>query len=578
MTTTGSPSRDWAVTFVSQAVATGLRHLVVSPGSRSQALALAAVTLADQTEGTLSVHVAIDERTAGFFALGLAVDSGAPVAMLCTSGSAPAHYLPAMMEAHHQGVGLIAITADRPGELRGVGANQTTVQPGIFGPFCRVVFDIEAPEGADHETDQASELAERAIAWACGGFGQRPGPVHINVAFREPLSAPMSGVLVPDVEAVTPWQPEALVKPRRCELDPAPGTLVIAGAGAGSEAEQLARDLGAPLIAEVHSGAHFGPHLVVAYRELLHNPPADISRIVCVGRPTLSREVWGLLTNPDYEHVVWQRLEPEATNPSGRAHIVDHIAVPHPVDDAVARTWSGPWVAASRRVLDEQAAHFDAPPPDWEANSSENMAERSGFAREELAVFRRPLSRRSIALGVWEATWPHDRLVLASSRMIREVDRVVPGKNITVRSTRGLSGIDGQIAFSRGVSRSVAEAQSATGTVRVILGDIAFLHDAGSLLRDIGEEHWGRVHLFVVADGGGSIFDTLEAKQTTPPEYFDRVLFTPVSADVSSLAEAYGWEYRAITQFGELPEVLAHQASHLIIECRIDRESHEATS
>jgi 2-succinyl-5-enolpyruvyl-6-hydroxy-3-cyclohexene-1-carboxylate synthase len=153
--------------------------------------------------------------------------------------------------------------------------------------------------------------------------------------------------------------------------------------------------------------------------------------------------------------------------------------------------------------------------------------------------------------------------------MIREIDRVAPGKNISVLSTRGLSGIDGQIAFSRGVSRSVSH--QATGTVRVLLGDVAFLHDVGSLLRDRDEENWGRVHLFVVADGGGSIFDTLEAKDSSDPEHFERVLFTPVSAKLSSLADAYGWEYMALDQFGQMPEALAHPASHLIVECRVAR-------
>jgi 2-succinyl-5-enolpyruvyl-6-hydroxy-3-cyclohexene-1-carboxylate synthase len=223
---------------------------------------------------------------------------------------------------------------------------------------------------------------------------------------------------------------------------------------------------------------------------------------------------------------------------------------------------------ASRALLEEQAAERDAPPPNWEANVSDDMATRSRFAREELEVFKRPITRRSIAKGVWEATWPHDRLVVASSRMIRELDKVAPGKNIPVLSTRGLSGIDGQIAFSRGVSACIAD--PGTGTVRVILGDIAFLHDVGSLLRDVGEEHWGRVHLFVVVDGGGSIFDTLEAKQSSDPNHFERVLFTPVSANLSALANAYGWEYMELSQFGQMPEALAHTASHLIVGCRVE--------
>jgi 2-succinyl-5-enolpyruvyl-6-hydroxy-3-cyclohexene-1-carboxylate synthase len=569
VTTTPSAASAWATEFLGSAISHGLRHVVASPGSRSQAIALAAMAYDDADDAPFSVHVVVDERSAGFFALGLATETRAPVALLCTSGSAVGHYLPALMEAHHSGTGLLVITADRPEELQGVGANQTTTQAGIYGSFSRVVFDVDAPEGAPGEAEQARDIAARAVEEAAGLTGFRPGPVHINVAFRDPLSSPHPLVARPDIRSVEPWSASMLSEPRHVVLDPEPGTVVIAGHGAGAKAEELARNLGAPLCAEVHSGAHFGPHLVVAYRDLLPTPPADISRVVCVGRPTLSRDVWALLSRHDVTQVVWQQGEPEPANPSRTALVADVVDVSEPVDDKTARAWSGPWVMASRKLLEEQAAERDAPPPNWEANVSQDMATRSRFAKEELAVFRRPVTRRSIAQGVWEATWPHDRLVVASSRMIRELDKVASGKNIPVLSTRGLSGIDGQIAFSRGVSRGIAE--HATGTVRVILGDVAFLHDVGSLLRDIGEEQWGRVHLFVVVDGGGSIFDTLEAKQSSDPEHFERVLFTPASANMSALADTYGWQYMELTQFGQMPEALAHTASHLIVECRVGR-------
>jgi 2-succinyl-5-enolpyruvyl-6-hydroxy-3-cyclohexene-1-carboxylate synthase len=574
VTTTPSAATAWATEFLAEAIRHGLRHLVVSPGSRSQAIALAAMAFNDADHVPFQVHVAIDERSAGFFALGLATETGVPVGLLCTSGSAVGHYLPAVMEAHHSGTGLVVITADRPEELQGVGANQTTTQAGIYGGFTRVVFDVDAPEGAlggraSEEADQAKDIARCAVEEAAGLTGFRPGPVQINVSFRDPLSSAHPVVDVAEPRDLEPWSPARLSEPRALVLDPAPGTVVVAGHGAGAKAEALARDLGAPLFAEVHSGAHFGPHLVVAYRDLLQDPPADITRAVCVGRPTLSREVWALLSRVDIDQVVWQQGEPEPTHPSGVAAVADLVSVSSPADDKTARAWSGPWVMASRKRTEEDVATLDAPPPNWEANVSEDMATRSRFAREELAVFKRPVTRRSIAQGVWEATWPHDRLVVASSRMIRELDKVAPGKNIPVLSTRGLSGIDGQIAFSRGVSAGIAD--PGTGTVRVILGDIAFLHDVGSLLRDVGEEHWGRVHLFVVVDGGGSIFDTLEAKTTSDPDHFERVLFTPAQAKVSALAEAYGWEYMDLTQFGQMPEALAHTSSHLIVECRVVR-------
>jgi 2-succinyl-5-enolpyruvyl-6-hydroxy-3-cyclohexene-1-carboxylate synthase len=570
VTTPPVPATAWATRFIESLIALGLHHLVVSPGSRSQALALAAMAFDDHDDVPFSVTVAIDERTAAFFALGVAMDSGRPVGLLCTSGSAPGHYLPAIMEAHHSGVGVIAITADRPEELLGVGANQTTSQPGIFGAFCRTVIDIDAPTGDAGEDNQAKDAARLAWAEASGQSGSRPGPVHINVSFRDPLSSPQPAIHPVAADSFQPWSASVLAEPRALQLQPQEGTLVVAGHGAGPDAEELARALGAALIAEVHSGAHFGPHLVVAYRDLLDNPPTPITRVVCVGRPTLSREVWALLSRTDIEQVVWQRAEPEPAHPSGVAVVADLVSATEPVDDQTARAWSGPWVVASRKTLDQQAAELDAPSPNWEANTSDDMATRSGFAKQELAVFKRPITRRSIAQGVWEATWPHDRLVVASSRMIRELDKVAPGKNIIALSTRGLSGIDGQIALSRGVSKSLAPLQG--GTVRVLLGDVAFFHDVGSLLRDIDEHAWGRVHLYVVADGGGSIFDALEVSNTATREHFDRVLFTPVDADVHAIARGFGWEYLELSQFGQLPEALASTTSHLVVHCRVPRK------
>ena len=587
---TSSPASDWSIAFLGELVLRGLRHIVVSPGSRSQALALVAMAFASRPESTLEVHVVVDERSAGFFALGLASHTHTPVALLCTSGSAPAHYLPSLLEAHHSGVGMIAITADRPEELLGVGANQTTTQPGLFGPAVRAVFDVEAPEGGVEEAERARQVAQ--MAWDTSfGVDHRPGPVQVNVGFREPLSAslvsfadPATGTGGSTAEdgqvALPPWTADRLNDPRVVELAPEPGTVVVAGHGAGPKAEELARALHAPLIAEVHSGAHFGPHLVVAYRKLLSEPElsSQITRVVTVGRPTLSREVWALVGRTDIQQIVWQKTEPEPANPTHSAVIADRVVATVPSSDgdapSWAKAWVGSWVMASRAILEEESAVHDAPPPEWENSASKDMAKRSGFARDELEIFRRKITRRSLALAVWEATWPHDRLVLASSRMIRVLDAVAPGKNIPVWSSRGLAGIDGQVATARGVAR----ANPGGGTTRLLVGDVAFLHDAGSLLLDKGEADTTRLHVIVARDGGGSIFDQLEAKASSEASHFDRVMFTPVSADFSALATAYGWEYLKVTQLGELPEAMASSAKHLIVEVSLDRVEPDVSS
>ncbi|HWI31508.1 MAG TPA: thiamine pyrophosphate-binding protein, partial [Microbacterium sp.] len=186
-----SPATDAAAALLSELVAQGLRHIVLSPGSRSQALALVAARL--EARGDIELHVRLDERVAGFTALGLARETRMPVAVVCTSGTAAANLLPAALEAHHSGVPLLLLTADRPPELRGVGANQTTRQPGMFSPSVRWEADLPVPEEPDDVGDSASTAMLRALAaeafGAARGAGTRSaGPVHLNLPFREPLA------------------------------------------------------------------------------------------------------------------------------------------------------------------------------------------------------------------------------------------------------------------------------------------------------------------------------------------------------------------------------------------------------
>ncbi len=195
---TASPASDAAADLIAELIAHGVRDLVLSPGSRSQALALAATALA--RSGALRVHVRIDERAAGFTALGLARETGAPAAVVCTSGTAAGNLLPATMEAFHSGVPLLLLTADRPPELRGVGANQATIQPGIFGPFVRLHIDAAVPGHArggraDLPSPTAwSGLGERAVRAALGlegdGLAGVHGPVHLNLPHRPARQTP----------------------------------------------------------------------------------------------------------------------------------------------------------------------------------------------------------------------------------------------------------------------------------------------------------------------------------------------------------------------------------------------------
>ena len=576
MTSGASPATTWSLAFIAELVDAGVQDIVVSPGSRSQALALAADALAQQQDPVVGTHVCIDERTAGFFGLGLAAQSGRPTALLCTSGSAPAHYLPALLEAKHSGIPVISLTADRPEELRGVGANQTTNQSGLFGEAVQASLDVPAPRDTDSLSEDARAHAREAVRLArVGGERGRPGPIHMNIAFREPLSSPIApeqlGAVKHTVESVshdlTPFEP-----PRVLTLNPEAGTAVIAGHLAGLEAERLARDLGAVLFAEVHSGARFGKNLVVAYRELLENPPErqKIKRVVCVGRPTLARQILTLMSQNDIEQVVWQRNEPEPSNLSGAAQIVDHVQVSRMATDTEARVWVSPWVYASRALLEEKTAGLEPPAPDVTALASESVSDRARFAEQETSVVRRAISRADIAREVWAHTWPNDQLILGSSRMIREFDDLVPGKKIPVWSNRGLSGIDGTIATARGFASGRSRA-GLSGVTRVVLGDLALLHDAGSLLVQESERNSSRLQVVVVTDGGGSLFDSLEVAQSADPSSYERVIFTPAEADYESLAKAYGWSYRKAHNLGSLIEALADTSPLLLVECPVER-------
>jgi 2-succinyl-5-enolpyruvyl-6-hydroxy-3-cyclohexene-1-carboxylate synthase len=536
-----SPAGAAAARLLARLAGLGLRHVVVSPGSRSQALALAAAALA--RAGAIQVHVRIDERVGGFTALGLAAESGAPVAVVVTSGTAVAELHPAVLEAHHAGVPLLLLTADRPEELRGTGSNQTTVQPGMFGVAVAEVLDVAAPDG-DEDLDVAAAVAEHAWTVAV----RERQPVQVNLAYREPLSGaspdavPFGGPLPGD-----PLAPEPLL------VRPGRRTVVVAGDRAGEEAEAFARALDVPLLAEVSSGARFGPQLVGAYRPLLDDAGfgGRVERAIVFGHPTLSRQVPALLARSDVETVLVGPPGGEWFDPTGgRATRVAAVAAESAEQD---RSWRGGWVAASRRVLDDTEDVPYAGRPD-----EPGARERRDHQRTELAALRAPVTRRVLVDAVWRATWPHDRLVVAASRLIREMDAAVPGKRIRVLANRGLAGIDGTVSTATGVALALADS-GRPGTTRVLLGDLALLHDAGALLRSPGEPEV-RLQVIVGDDGGGTIFDSLEVAGTADPADFDRVLRTPRPVDYAALAAAYGWEHRRIGTRGDLDRELTAPA------------------
>nr|WP_314841083.1 2-succinyl-5-enolpyruvyl-6-hydroxy-3-cyclohexene-1-carboxylic-acid synthase [uncultured Microbacterium sp.] len=553
---TRSPATDAAASLIAELVANGVRDIVISPGSRSQALALAAVHAAN--DGHLRVHVRIDERVAGFTALGLARETRVPAVVLCTSGTAAANLLPAAMEAFHSGVPLLLLTADRPPELRGVGANQATIQPGMFAQWVRE--QVDAPVPGDGEWNG---LAARAVAVAMGADSPhgRPGvagPVHLNLPTREPLSGAVPDVAIASGDAPRPPREEPLV------LDRGPRTVVIAGADAGPDAEQIAHDGSWPLIAEIVSGSRFGRHVVHGYRALLGDPALGgrIERAVVLGHPTLSREVARLLARADVE-VVAVRRGGEHLDLNGRTIDAGSVSVASGTAD---REWLGAWLTASAaRIVDlsEQA-------PDPEGLASKDPHARRDAVRTELAAVRRPLDRELLVDAVWRATWPHDRLMFGSSRLVRVADAVLGGKKVPVHANRGLAGIDGTLATASGIAIA-SQAGGAPGVTRVLLGDLAFLHDVGALLLPADEVE-PRLQVIVGNDGGGTIFDGLEVGGTAPRADLDRAFYTPHTVRLEHLARAYGWEYQRVTTRTALDQALTTPKSgRQLIEVPLSR-------
>src|SRR5690625_629174 len=503
MTRAANPSTEAARALVDALIFHGVRHVVLSPGSRSAPLAYA-LARAERRE-RIEVHVRIDERVAAFTALGLA--RFGPAAVVTTSGTAAANLHPALLEARHSGLGLLAITADRPHELRGVGANQTTDQLHMFGPH---IPAVEIPAGSTRAA--IGNQAARILAQATGAFGP-PGPVHVNIAFRDPL-VPGAG----DGEEEGPITAGPRVRVRRAtmgagEVDVRLPSVVVAGDGAGPEAARFAEAAGLPLLAEPSSGARAGANAIGPYQRRLPALASEVAQVIGYGRPTLSRPVSGLLASA--EHVTVVADHPEWVDVRGRAEQI--VAGVDAAGSADPR-WLARWREREREVAQEEAAG-------------------AGLAAQVLA---HALGRDQV------------QAMIGSSMAIRYADIHGPvGSGYTrapVYAARGLAGIDGTIAAASGIALG-------SGPIRVITGDLTFAHDVGALALGPGERS-PELQVVVLNDGGGGIFANLEHGEEPYEATFDRFFATPVPLVVEHVAAAYGYEYRKITDPARLPEVL----------------------
>jgi 2-succinyl-5-enolpyruvyl-6-hydroxy-3-cyclohexene-1-carboxylic-acid synthase len=557
------PSVDTARAILSALDDLGLTHVLYCPGSRSAPFAYALES------GAFGGHAmpVLDERGAGFAAVGLA-RTGALPAVIVTSGTAVAELTPAVLEASHARLPLLVMSADRPGELRGVGASQATFQSGLFGVHARACVDLEPQEPSRALVGQLS----RAVAAACGAPTGTPGPVQINIAFRDPLTpqSRASGaagdsqdeVMASFVPRPTRVQPTNAA-PERWEdvVGAARAGLIVAGEGASPLAAQWSRASGFPLLAEPASGAWAGGGVTPYEQAIVSSPLAgEVDTVVVTGRPTLSRPIHALLARPDVRVVVVDAHAPWMDISGNASVVVPALAAP------LRPTCGAEWAARVRAAADEAGLRIDA-------------LLAAGSGRTML----------SLARAVASAT--RGPLVLGASNPVRAFDLAVESlAGRPVFSNRGQAGIDGTIATAVGIAAGLGSARIATpdrageprddargraqaSRVTAVMGDLTLCHDASSLA--LAAATGAELDIIVADDEGGGIFATLEHGNAATPEAYDRWFGVAQHVNYEALAAAYGVGFARAATPSELASVLADPpAGPRLIHAPVERAAH----
>jgi 2-succinyl-5-enolpyruvyl-6-hydroxy-3-cyclohexene-1-carboxylate synthase len=530
--------------FVDELARCGLAGACTSPGSRSTPLVL---TLARQPSLATWSHV--DERVAGFFALGVAKQCGRPAAVACTSGTAAAHYLPAVIEAYEARVPLIVLTADRPPELREVGAGQTIDQLKLYGDAAKWFFEVGTHRATPERLRWMRRLAFRAYETAVSG---RPGAVHLNFALREPLV--LEGPLAPGEDEPLPRARRA-APPAPIELEVGERAIVVAGRherddGLAAALPVAAAALGAPLLADPLSGARRGPAAIAHYDDLLrHEGFAGAHRpdtVIRVGDLPTCKPLRQWLAGLDGARQVAFDPEDAWQDP---AAVVTEVLDADPA--AWARSIAGPprdsaWLAAWRGADDAAA---------------EAIAGELGDAISEPAV------ARALAALPSEVT-----VFTASSMPVRDVESFWPARDAPPRvlSHRGANGIDGTLSAAFG-------AAAAGGRVVVHLGDVALAHDLGALLS--ASRLKLALTVVLVDNGGGGIFDFLPV--ATQTDAFEEHVATPTGLDAERVAALFGLRYERAESpdaIREAPGTLLHVRTDRAENVALHRRLHEAVA
>ena len=545
-------SQALAQRIISSLIAGGVRDFVYCPGSRNAPFAYALARLESMPDCPIRVHVRLDERSAAFFALGLnianKVDSQDYVraCVITTSGSAVSELYPAIAEAFYAHVPLVALSADRPIDLHGVGASQTMKQDGIFSSHVvgQWHFSTEADELAS-----VSDRIARALAASTGAPSGVPGPVHLNCAFRDPLVPEGDQADLPECCAadeamgggVSVYPAQLLRDPRGGSvLDPPQATVVIAGQGAKASVLEWASRWKVPVFAEPMAGEVCSELRIPFQQTLLSDPQLVglIEQIVVTGRPTLSRPVHALLAAGKRVVIVhsydrWTDLYGRATSVVPALNETDRVDVERQ--------------GSLLDLLRTRALEV--------ASGVEDLIASYGDAPSVIGVVDMVLQ-----------TCP--KVFLGASNPVRIADlvafrdeytsgaQVCEGGSQQIWSNRGLAGIDGNTSTALGWACAWSAADEREMPVVAVMGDLTFLHDASGLGLPKGEES-PNLRIVVLDDSGGSIFESLEHGRAASESMYERYFGVAQRADIPALAASYGARVHSISSMSQLREILS---------------------
>ncbi|MEN2768326.1 2-succinyl-5-enolpyruvyl-6-hydroxy-3-cyclohexene-1-carboxylic-acid synthase [Ornithinibacillus xuwenensis] len=544
--------------FVDELAKSGLTDVVISPGSRSTPLAM---TFAEHPD--IKEWVIIDERSAGFFGLGLAKQTNRPVALVCSSGTAAANYFPAIIEAYQSRVPLIALTADRPHELRDVGAPQAIDQLKLYGDYVKDFHEMALPESTGTMINYVRTKAARAIHEAMSG---NSGPVHLNFPFREPL--------IPDFSIENLWGepladpyhvwhdgrkklPEALVKQLSEKLQSTKKGVIVCGPQIDEELGEvitlLAEKWGLPILADplsqIRTGSHSKANIIEGYDAFLRNQ--EIRNLL---KPDYIIRFGAMPVSKAYLFYVKE-------NPGAQQYVVEnHLGYREPVGNSTEFIFADPILLCSDLI--EASATDTIRDGEWLPlwNKLNSIAKQYTLHASDTTLTEGEAVRRLL-----EVIPDKSSLYVGNSMAIRDVDTFLlsTSKSIKLLANRGANGIDGMVSSGIGAASSGIP-------VTLLLGDLSFFHDLNGLLA--AKHYHINITILVINNNGGGIFSFLP--QATSEKHFEALFGTPLNIDFQKAIEMYGGSYHTPQQADDLNDVLleCYQEEGLsVIEVKTDR-------